>query len=187
MSSFSENPSDPQLIARLFGDEDSSSKAWKLFESLGTWSEREKVVQLLHNDSPALSGLVHYKAHYRTALTGIIRDDFYTTPVSHWAAEYAREGEINVPLLDPRAIPSLVTYSESVEPLGKRRYGQPRPCYPPGEVALKFAKNDPRSLLYTEVNMVAVGSGHMATRASEDREMERDASSSSSSLGSDPI
>lgn len=49
--------------------------------------------------------------------------------------------------------------------MGKSRYGLPRPCYPPGEVALKFPMGDPRKDLFTAVNMTAVGSGQMTAHA----------------------
>lgn len=124
------------MIADLFGDEavGSSETAWSLFVGLPDWSEREAVVQLLTNkddndkdtddkDTSAnnincnprtTSAFKNYKQRYRTAMTGIISDDFYTTSVKEWAEEYANKGEINVPFLDPGAFPALSAYAISI-------------------------------------------------------------------------
>lgn len=117
------------------------------------------MVQRLHQLGGA--ALEAYKQCYRDVLRGIVREDFYQIDPTHWADVYARTGEISVPFLDPEGLHNLAAYAESVEPLGKPRYSQERTCYPPGEVALHFGKDDPRSKLVTGVNMTAVGNGQM--------------------------
>mmetsp|Transcript_10160 Transcript_10160/g.16809 ORF Transcript_10160/g.16809 Transcript_10160/m.16809 type:complete len:638 (+) Transcript_10160:95-2008(+) len=164
MSAF-DSDGTPEQIAALFDNDEggSSDRAWGMFTALQDWAQRESVVQQLH----AYGGkaFANYASHYRAAMTGIISDDFYDEAAEEWAAEYAAKGEISVPLLAPGALPALAAYAASVENLGKHRYAQTRPCYPPGEVALKFSSGDPRKQLFTEVNLTAVGSGQMTSPA----------------------
>jgi hypothetical protein len=96
----------------------------------------------------------------------MILEDFYSIDAEFWAREYATKGEISVPCLNPNALSKLGEYAQSVEHLGKARYGMDRPCYPPGEVALNFAESDPRKDIFTGVNLTAISQGHM-TKAAE--------------------
>ena len=129
------NRSSITMIAALFGEEAAvrsktvttatttvtatATPAWELFVGLPDWSQREAVVQLLMSaNSEKNTGTTfafhHFKEQYRAAMSGIIADTFYTTLVENWALQYAKNGEINVPFLDPGALSALAAYAVSV-------------------------------------------------------------------------
>jgi hypothetical protein len=156
-------------IATLFECEASAWRAFTLFEELPDWESREAVVQQLHALGNNSNALHHYMSCYRSALEGVIADSFYEESPSFWAEQYTRTGEINVRFLDPAALPKLAAYAESIEHRGKHHHGKPRTCYPPAEVAMHYADGDPRKALFTDVNMTAVGAGHMTAAATDAR------------------
>ena len=141
----------------------SPAAAWNDFCALTTWRERSAVVVLLKQNE---QGWQHYLNYYRQKMSAFILPEFYDildTPssIALWQQRYASTGEINVPLLRPTSLHKLSTYCDSVESKGKRRYGQPRPSYPPGEW-INYDANDPRKHIMTDVNMTAVASRHLS-------------------------
>jgi hypothetical protein len=83
-----------------------------------------------------------------------------STALQTWRQTYASTGELNIPFLRPSCLPLLSKYCDGIESKGKRRYGQPRPSYPPGEWA-NYDDSDPRKSILTDVNMTAVASRHL--------------------------
>jgi hypothetical protein len=137
----------------------------------GEEDEEEEEVEAREEDEEEAGrrgALARYCACYRTALSGVIREDFYSLDAQCWAARYSDEGELSVPLLsaDERVREWLAGYACSVEGRGKSRYASERPCYPPGEVRV-MSRGDERRHLVTGVNMTAVGSGQMLAGARE--------------------
>eukprot|EP00750_Incisomonas_marina_P005444 INCI1395.1.p1 GENE.INCI1395.1~~INCI1395.1.p1 ORF type:complete len:709 (-),score=99.34 INCI1395.1:867-2993(-) len=154
-------------LAALFKHAPTAQVGWRQFEDLPDWTVRELAVQRIY--AAGRVATLNYAACYKQALDGIILDEFYSASAEFWADVYRRKGEINVPFLNPAALPMLTAYAQRVERLGKNRYGQPRTCYPPGEVARHFSADDPRASLTTDVNMTAIGAGQMSTAAAAQR------------------
>ena len=113
---------------------------------------------------PAVPPYDAFLRRYRRHLRAYIRPDFYTRSAATYRAIYERDGEINVPFLREDCLGGLAAFGGQVERLGKHRYGEPRPTYPPGEV-LEMAEHDPRKRLQTGVNMTAVPSRHLPADA----------------------
>ena len=141
--------------------------AWQRFLDLGRWPLRHRVEAMVKasNEDARTSPkgrLPPYEAflqRYRHHLQAYIRPDFYTRSAVKYREIYEQNGEINVPLLREDCLSELAAFGGEVERLGKHRYGEPRPTYPPGEV-LEMAELDPRKRLQTGVNMTAVPSRH---------------------------
>ena len=132
---------------------------------MNSWSEREAVTQELHTRGGVC--LEVFIACYKETLDEhhLVLEEFYSIDATHWQNEYESKGEISVQFLNPIALQALSEYAQQLEHIGKNRYGQARPCYPPGEVAINFAEDDPRKHIFTDVNMTAVSSGHMTKHA----------------------
>ena len=130
-----------------------------------SWEQREAVTQELHKRGGVC--LEAFIACYKATLDEhhLILEEFYSIDATFWQKEYERKGEISVPFLNPVALAALSEYAQQLEHQGKKRYGLTRPCYPPGEVAINFAEDDPRKSIFTDVNMTAVSSGHMTKHA----------------------
>jgi len=90
----------------------------------------------------------------------MICEDFYSLTADTWKRQYDTLGEISVPFLTESGAAALAAHAEELEARGKRRYREPRPSYPPGEV-FAYEEDDPRKCLWTEVNITAIGIRHM--------------------------
>lgn len=141
--------------------------AWRRFLALGQWPLRHRVEAMLvrpSNDKTLPTQVSPYEAFlrlYRHRMRAYIRPDFYMRSAERYRAIYERDGEISVPFLREDCLDRLAAFAGEVERLGKHRYGEPRPTYPPGEV-LEMAEHDPRKPLKTGVNMTAVPSRHLS-------------------------
>ena len=142
------------IAAQFSADPDG---AWRRFRALDSWEARHRVESQLRRGTVAEAEFLRL---YRRHLGAYIRDDFYARSPDEYRKVYERDGEINVPLLREECLDGLAAFGSGVERLGKRRYGDPRPTYPPGEV-LEMRDGDPRKLLETDVNMTAVPSRHI--------------------------
>ncbi len=169
-------------IAEQFGT--APDAAWRRFLALEKWPLRHRVeanlIVMGSNEgcdgaSTAPLNAAHANAgprapydaflrRYRHHLRAYIRPDFYTLSAARYREAYEKHGEINVPFLREDCLSELAAFGTAVERLGKHRYGEPRPTYPPGEV-LEMAERDPRKHLQTGVNMTAVPSRHLPADA----------------------
>jgi len=159
-------PTPTHVLARRFVTD--SDLAWQHFEKLPDWEARDAVVQALRaagsGESAATEEVTAWSEFcrlYRRRMDGIICEEFYSLDPHTWQRQYLSTGEISVPFLTESGAAKLAARSEELEPNGKRRYREPRPTYPPGEV-FTYDDDDPRKSLWTEVNMTAIGMRHMA-------------------------
>ena len=149
------------IIAKHF-DSVNLTSAWEEFCNVDSWRQRIEIVSLLRQ-SP--TGWHNYLQCYRKKIAPFICPEFYQalespTALQQWRHIYSTTGELNIPFLRPSCLPHLSKYCDGIESKGKRRYGQPRPSYPPGEWA-NYDDSDPRKSIQTEVNMTAVASRHL--------------------------
>ena len=140
----------------------SPQQAWAAFVALPTWKQRSDVQISLKTNATAYNTFLNC---YKLKMQPFILPSFYQTldnpiEINKWKNIYHTTGELNIPLLNPNCLSNLGKYCNAIEHKGKRRYGDPRPSYPPGEWAT-WDETDPRKSITTEVNMTAVASRHL--------------------------
>lgn len=143
----------PCNIADLFAS--SPIEAWDAYMLL-EWEDRVKVAHAAQNNNAAWAG---YLEQYKSHVKDYFLDEFYdvlNSNVDEYADLYAKNNQIDVPLLKPTCLSALAEWSLTVEHKGHSRYGNPRTVYPPGEVK-NWPSDDPRKSLKSDVNMTAVG------------------------------
>lgn len=101
-------------LASLFSQNASLKQAWRLFEELPDWTAREAVVQQLHARSQAGGpdsgvALAQYAECYKTALEGVISEEFYAASSEQWAVEYVDSPPIASACLSSRTDHSCTT------------------------------------------------------------------------------
>ena len=137
--------------------EDHPSSAWLAFSNLGSWEQREKVVELFDLDS---HGWVTYLRLYREKMEPYICESFYCINAEECREKYDMHGEINIPFLKEECLSNLSEYATNIESHGNHRYNSYRPTYPPGEV-VNYNNSDQRKHFLTQVNMTAIACRHM--------------------------
>jgi hypothetical protein len=136
--------------------------AWSSFCSLPSWRDRASVATFLRRFPKANKNFLNC---YREKLEPFILPSFYNLlenplEMKRYRQQYETTGEINIPILKSTCLHKLKNYCDKIEHKGKRRYGEKRPSYPPGEWAT-WSNNDPRKCIQTDVNMTAVASRHL--------------------------
>lgn len=140
-------------IADVFAS--SPGDAWGYFMLL-EWEDRVKVAHASRQNSAAWA---RYLEQYKTHVREYFLDEFYdilNNNIDEYADLYAKNNQIDVPLLKPACLSALAEWSLSVEHKGNNRYSNPRTVYPPGEVK-NWSSDDLRKSLKSDVNMTAVG------------------------------
>lgn len=148
-------------IVSNFQSANSRQLGWTQYCELESWIERDKVTNALQKgEETAFEAFLEL---YKLRMAPFIRDDFYDAlenNVAEYAEKYARMGEMNIPFLKIECLDAITEWALSIEHKGNSRYNSERSVYPPGEVK-QWDSSDPRKVLKSEVNMVAVGSSSM--------------------------